>query len=59
MKKILWIGKVLDSIIGLSLLFIGMYLFFWEHKFVDGAILFGANSLYSIDRILLKKLLKD
>ena len=52
---IMTIIKILDSIISLSLLIIGLYIFFIKQDFVSGAIIIGVHSLYQIPTLLTLK----
>lgn len=57
MKILMNIAGAADAMIGISLLLVGMYLFFIQRDFMQGAIVLGANSLWSIDKILTNKYL--
>ena len=53
MKTSLKIVRILDTIVSMSLLLVGIYLFFIQQQFVNGAIIIGMHSLYQIPNLLL------
>lgn len=48
MKGIL---RFVDTVVGVSLLVVAIRVFFFEHKFVEGSIIFIAESLYCLTMI--------
>ena len=53
MKPATIIARILDTIISLTLSLTGIYFFFIQQEFVNGAIILGMHSLYQIPSLLL------
>ena len=42
------IGLFFDTVIDLSMKFVGIYFFFFKRDFLTGALIFGMSGLYSL-----------